>query len=121
MTVGGGDGPIAPSGVVEGLGAVEPAPQVEGIGATQELERIAGASAVAPSSAAPSVDVVDQISADFSAGRIDRTGAIEALVEIAMPAHVDGASRVELKAMMLELAESDAYLQQLIARLEDKR
>lgn len=126
MTIG-GDGPISP---VDGAGnpvAVDDAAGVEGVervdhvGAAPEVSPTMQAAAITPTSATHGADIIDQITADFEGGRIDRHSAIDALVEAVMPAHVHGASRAEMKALMLELTESDAYLQQLVARLDGKR
>ncbi|MBK9069662.1 MAG: hypothetical protein IPL79_01435 [Myxococcales bacterium] len=123
MTIGGGDGPISPVGGAGGSAAVEATAGVDGVDHVAEATEVsptAQAAALAPASATHGTDVIDQITADFDNGRIDRGSAIDALVEAVMPAHVQGASRAEMKALMLELTESDAYLQQLVARLGDK-
>ena len=121
MSIGGGDGPIGP---IDGAGmatAVADVNPVDGVDAAHEVTAASGVAEVAASAPARSTDAIDQIAADFSSGKIDRDRAIEAIVETVMPPHVQGVGRGEMKTMMLELAASDIYLQQLIARLDAKR
>ena len=126
MTIG-GDGPISPLDGAGGPAPVDAAARVDGVtsvddvAAAQEVSPTAQAAAITPTSATHGTDVIAQITADYEGGRIDRAGAIDAIVEAVMPAHIHGANRAEMKALMLELTEADAYLQQLVARLDGKR
>jgi len=127
MTMGGGDGPISPvdgaasPAVVDETAPVDGLKGVDDVAATPEVSPAAHAAAVGPTSAVQGSDLIDRITADFEGGRLDRAGAIDAIVDAVMPAHVQGASRAEMRALMLELTEADAYLQQLVARLDGKR
>lgn len=123
MTIGGG-GPIdRPGGVGDAspINAVDEVREAEPIGGVDEVQATAAAVDVQGVSAAtdmPHVAAIDRIAAQFASGQIDRASAVDAIIETVMPADAQGIERTELKAMMVEIAEHDAYLQQLIGRLD---
>lgn len=118
--MGGGNGPIDPTG---GIGGASPVDSVDGAEAIEDVQGTSAAEAAAPISEIasaqplPNASAIDRITADFQAGHIDRQAAVDAIIEAVIPPHAQGASRAELKEIMLDLAEHDVYLQRLIARL----
>jgi len=122
--MGGGDGPISPVGPMPSLAGAQGAEQIEATDPAAQADAVEHATRaeelghVGDAAALSNNSAIDQITTDFASGKLDRTQAIEALIEAVMPAHLGGVPRAEVKEIMLDLVASDPYLQQLVSRLD---